>query len=140
MGKLFKTLDKNNDGVLTVDEISSGLKELEFHTAKELEQVIKSMDTDGSGTIDYTEFIAASMDKAIYMKQEKLFMAFKALDLDGSGKISKDELKKVLGSEEQFKNKDDKYWDNMIREADKNGDGEIDYNEFSEMMGKGFMG
>lgn len=31
---------------------------------------------------------------------------------------------------------DEKYWDDMIREADKNGDGEIDYNEFIEMMDK----
>lgn len=31
---------------------------------------------------------------------------------------------------------DEKYWDDMIKEADKNGDGEIDYNEFIEMMDK----
>ena len=60
--------------------------------------MLKSIDTDGSGEIDYTEFLAATMEKSIYMKEEKLFMAFKMFDLDGSGKISADELKKVLGS------------------------------------------
>lgn len=61
------------------------------------------------------------------------------LDLDGSGKISQSELKTVLGSHEDFKDKDDKYWDNMVKDADKNGDGEIDYNEFVEMMGKNII-
>lgn len=59
------------------------------------------------------------------------------LDLDKSGTISKFELKTVLGKHTDFKDKDDQYWENMIKEVDKNGDGEIDYNEFSEMMATG---
>lgn len=93
-----------------------------------------SIDTDGSGSINYTEFLAATIDKSIYLKEEKLYQAFKMLDLDKSGKISKDELKKILGTHEDFKDKDDKYWEMMIQDADKNGDGEIDYTEFVEMM------
>ncbi|KAL4486032.1 hypothetical protein ABPG72_003966 [Tetrahymena utriculariae] len=136
LGKLFKQLDKNNDGVLTIEEITAGLNKLDSKQSKEIESIISSMDTDGSGTINYTEFIAASMDKSIYMKEEKLLHAFKMLDLDGSGKISKDELKSVLGTDEQYKDLNDEYWENMIKEADKNGDGEIDYSEFVEMMNK----
>jgi calcium-dependent protein kinase len=71
------------------------------------------------------EFIAATMDKSLYLKEEKLYQAFKMLDLDKSGKISKDELKSVLGKELNIKNKDDSYWDSMIKEVDKNGDGEV---------------
>lgn len=41
--------------------------------------------------------------------------------------INKIESEKIL---------DEKFWDDMIKEADKNGDGEIDYNEFIEMMDK----
>jgi len=127
LGKLFKSLDKNGDGVLTVEEIRAGLNENDNSSnAKELANIISSIDTDGSGTIDYTEFIAASMDRSLYLKEEKLYMAFKMFDLDGSGKISKDELKKVLGNDEFYQNKPDKYWEDMIKEADKNGDGEID--------------
>lgn len=66
------------------------------------------------------------------MKEDKLHQAFKMLDIDGNGKISKEELKTILGKE--LGKYDEIYWDNMIKEVDKNGDGEIDYNEFIDMM------
>ncbi|CAD8100790.1 unnamed protein product [Paramecium sonneborni] len=134
LGKLFKQLDKNGDGVLTIDELREGLIGMSDVQAKELGNIIKSIDTDGNGTINYTEFLAATMEKSLYMKEEKLYQAFKMLDLDGSGKIDKHELQTVLGKSEKII--DEKYWDDMIKEADKNGDGEIDYNEFIEMMDK----
>lgn len=56
------------------------------------------------------------------------------LDLDNNGKISKSELKSVLNKDEKYKTIPESYWDQMISEVDKNGDGEIDYSEFREMM------
>lgn len=55
-------------------------------------------------------------------------------DIDKSGKISKDELKQVLGNQEGYVEKGEAFWDSIIKEADKNGDGEIDYSEFQTMM------
>jgi len=43
------------------------------------------------------------MERSLYMKDEKLHMAFRMLDLNGDGKITKDELKAVLGNEEGFR-------------------------------------
>ena len=54
------------------------------------------------------------------------------LDRDSSGKISKDEIKKAL----KLDNLDDVTLEKYIKEYDLNGDGEIDYNEFLNMMGK----
>ncbi|EGR32043.1 protein kinase domain protein, partial [Ichthyophthirius multifiliis] len=125
---------KNNDGVLTLEEISNALTKQENQQLKEIESVINSLDSDGNGTINYTEFLAASIEKSLYLKEERLLQAFKMFDQDGSGKISKQELKNVLGDQEEYKNQDDNIWDQMIQEADKNGDGEIDFYEFVEMM------
>ncbi|EAR82389.1 calmodulin-domain kinase (macronuclear) [Tetrahymena thermophila SB210] len=132
LGKLFRQLDKNGDGTLTVDEIREGLAGTNDKNIEEVRKVISSIDTDGSGKIDYTEFLAATMEKSLYMKEDKLHQAFKMLDIDGNGKISKEELKQILGKE--LGKYDEAYWDNMIKEVDKNGDGEIDYNEFIDMM------
>ena len=57
-------------------------------------------------------------------------------DQDGSGKIDTKELHQLLAGDE-FK---DLYTENQllaaIAEVDENGDGEIDYEEFIEMMRK----
>ncbi len=54
LGKLFRQLDKNGDGVLTVDEIRDGLSGVGTETYEEVKKIISSIDTDGSGKIDYT--------------------------------------------------------------------------------------
>jgi len=134
--KVFLALDKNGDGTITLDELKEGLAKLPDIKANEIQQIMNSIDTDKSGKIDYTEFLAATMETNLYLKEEKLFMAFKMFDKDGNGKISAQELKEVLGNAELYSEKDEKAWDDLIKEADLNGDGEIDYNEFLTMMNK----
>jgi len=134
--KVFLALDKNGDGTITLDELKEGLSKLPDLKANEIQQIMNSIDTDKSGKIDYTEFLAATMETNLYLKEEKLFMAFKMFDKDGNGKISAQELKEVLGNAELYSEKDEKAWDDLIKEADLNGDGEIDYNEFLTMMNK----
>lgn len=133
LANLFHKLDKNGDGVLTFEEMQAGLSELGDKAAKEIQAVIDSIDTDKSGTINYTEFIAATMERSVYLKEEKLWSAFRLFDKDGNGKISATELRDVLGADDNFRN-DLKYYEQMIKEADLNGDGEIDYSEFIKMM------
>jgi len=96
--KVFLALDKNGDGTITLDELKEGLAKLPDIKANEIQQIMNSIDTDKSGKIDYTEFLAATMETNLYLKEEKLFMAFKMFDKDGNGKISAQELKEVLGS------------------------------------------
>mmetsp|Transcript_19595 Transcript_19595/g.14301 ORF Transcript_19595/g.14301 Transcript_19595/m.14301 type:complete len:157 (-) Transcript_19595:262-732(-) len=56
----FKTLDKNGDGCLTLEELKNGLTDIK--NGDELLELMKAADTDNSGTINYTEFIAATID------------------------------------------------------------------------------
>lgn len=61
---------------------------------------MQAADTDKSGTINYTEFIAATMDAQIFMREENLRNAFMMFDTDGSGKIDAKEIKALLEGEE----------------------------------------
>ena len=49
--RIFMSLDKNGDGILSLEEINEGLKDRSDE--KELREIMTSMDTDGSGFIDY---------------------------------------------------------------------------------------
>ena len=61
--------------------------------------MFKEIDIDGNGSIDYTEFVMATMNEKNMMSNEKLMQAFKMFDKDDSGTISADEIKAVLGSD-----------------------------------------
>ena len=56
----FKALDKNGDGSLTFEELKVGLKDVK--NGEEILEILRAADTDHSGTINYTEFIAATID------------------------------------------------------------------------------
>lgn len=127
--EVFEALDINKDGSITIEELQIGLQKAGCDQ-QNVEQIFKSMDTDKSGKIDYTEFLAATLDEKIYLKEQRLYEVFRAFDKDESGKISKEELMKVL----QIEDDPDKKIGKLIDEIDKNKDGEIDYNEFLDMM------
>lgn len=57
---------------------------------------MKSADTDNSGEINYTEFIAATIDANVFMRGDYLRTAFEMFDADGSGKIDNEEVKALL--------------------------------------------
>ena len=131
---MFKALDNNGDGSLTIDELRAGLTE--FKNGEEIMELMKAADTDRSGTINYTEFLAATMDAQIYMREENLRQAFMMFDKDNSGKIDAKEIVELL-SGEAFKDQvQSDQVIQMISGCDVDGDGEIDYEEFLAMMKK----
>jgi calcium-dependent protein kinase len=135
MLELFKSLDTDNSGTVSRDELIRGFNNLYADEIEdidaEVDKIMRQVDTDKSGEIDYSEFVAASMNRTKLLSKERLEAAFKAFDIDGSGTISADELKSMLGKYHAY---DDEMWTNIIREVDQNGDGVIDLREFSEMM------
>jgi Ca2+-binding EF-hand superfamily protein len=73
----------------------------------EVDKIMREVDTDRSGEIDYSEFVAASLNRAKLLSRERLEAAFKAFDTDGSGTITADELKAMLGKQHAY---DDDMW------------------------------
>lgn len=62
-------------------------------------QLLKAADTDQSGQIDYTEFIAATLDAQVFLRNDYLRTAFDMFDKDKSGKIDIGEICQMLGQE-----------------------------------------
>ena len=131
--KAFEAFDNCKDGQITFDELRKGLLQLKTHKLNENDiiQLFKSIDVDQNGKIDYTEFLAATIQRVNYLKNERLYEAFCMFDKDKSGNITKDELLRALKAEKSQEKEIEKY----IKAVDKNGDGKIDYKEFLELMG-----
>ena len=84
--------------------------------------MFERIDLDGNGTIDYTEFVMATIHESNLVTIDRLKMAFKMFDKDDSGALSPDEIKDVLCFDSTVDPRD---VDKIIAEVDENGDGEI---------------
>jgi calcium-dependent protein kinase len=131
---IFKNIDVNGDGKLSKEELIKGLAGQEQETPEDfdshIEKIIREVDTDGNGFIDYNEFIKATISQKKIYSKENLRKAFDLFDLDASGKISSVELQKIFSMGEVA----DSLWSELVNQADKNFDGEIDFEEFCEFI------
>merc|ERR1719487_1217791 len=102
---------------------------------------MQDVDCDGSGSIDFSEFLGAAIDEHQYMQEDVCWSSFRVFDVDGNEKITKDELAQML-SDGQCKQLQEAFdvdkaeIDKIIAEVDKDGDEKIDFEEFLAMMQK----
>ncbi|CAG9318850.1 unnamed protein product [Blepharisma stoltei] len=131
----FHALDKNGDGKITKEELSEIYKMSlgQDEAVKEAERIMDEIDRDRNGYIDYSEFLQICLQENRHLSKENLIQSFKVFDADSDGKISAEELKNVLETDELAA---DHVWSDLIKEADTNGDGVIDLKEFISLMSK----
>ncbi|KAJ1432084.1 Serine-threonine/tyrosine-protein kinase, catalytic domain [Sesbania bispinosa] len=103
-------------------------------TEQEVKQLLEAADADGNGTIDYDEFITATMHMNRMNREEHLYTAFQYFDKDNSGYITIEELEQAL---HEFNMHDGRDMKEIISEVDADNDGRINYDEFVAMMSKG---
>jgi calcium-dependent protein kinase len=130
--KIFRMFNTNDDGKLTKKELLDGLIKYfnEKEIKKEIDDIFLLLDGANRGFIEYEEFLRATLEQKTLLSNENLTYAFNFFDGDGCGKISVEKIKKFFVndkvSEDVFRN--------IFNEIDSNGDGEIDYDEFKDMM------
>jgi len=134
---VFLQLDDNGDGLLSVQEMRDGLAKAGLkEIPPDLQQIMEQVDSDGSGVIDYTEFLAATLDKKAYIQEDVCWSAFRVFDRNGDGKISMAELEACLQGGDVEAAMGANAVKELMKEVDTNGDGEIDFQEFMQMMRK----
>ncbi|KAH9775283.1 calcium-dependent protein kinase 1 [Citrus sinensis] len=84
--EMFKSMDTDNSGTITFEELKAGLPKLGTRLSEsEVRQLMEAADVDGNGTIDYIEFITATMHMNRVEREEHLYKAFEYFDKDNSG-------------------------------------------------------
>lgn len=132
----FALFDKDGDGTISTKELAAVMKSLgQSPSEAELQEMIDECDKDGSGTIELTEFIAMMQRLRKHSDEEsELREAFKVFDKNRDGLLSAEEVRYVMTNLGE-KMTDDEVED-MIHDADTDRDGQINYEEFIQMMMK----
>lgn len=132
---MFTNMDTDKSGTITYEELKTGLSRLGSKLSEaEVKQLMDAADVDGNGSIDYIEFITATMHRHRLERDEHLYNAFQYFDTDKSGFITRDELETAMkehgmGEEATIRE--------IISEVDTDNDGRINYEEFCTMMRSG---
>merc|ERR1712162_82815 len=132
----FDLFDTDGSGAIDAKELKVAMRALGFEPKKdEIRKMISDIDKDGDGTIDFDEFMMMMTAKMSEKDtREEICKAFRLFDDDKTGKISFKNLKRV--AKELGETMTDEELMEMVDEADRDGDGEINEDEFLRIMKK----
>jgi len=138
--KCFDTFDREKLGYITADTVAGMLSMmgLKFNS-KELREIIEEIDEDGSGQIEFDEFLILAKkfmtedeDEDDGELEKELKEAFRLYDKEANGYITTIVLKEILATLDSSLSNED--LDGMIDEIDEDGSGTVDFDEFMAMM------
>merc|ERR1719433_1666304 len=132
----FNLFDTEHSGTIDARELKAALRALGFEVKKEdVRRMLSDVGKDPSQPIDFNDFCEMMRgrmpDKNSRAEIDKVFALF---DEDETGKISFRNLKRI--AQELGENLTDEELQEMIEEADRDGDGLINPDEFYRVMRK----
>ncbi|XP_073971179.1 calmodulin-alpha-like isoform X2 [Rhodnius prolixus] len=130
----FMLFDKDEDGAITMAELGVVMRSLgQRPTETELRDMVNGVDQDGNGSIEFNEFLQMMSKKMKGAEgEDELREAFRVFDKNNDGLISNSELRHVMTN--LGEKLSDEEVDDMIKEADLDGDGMVNYAEFVTIL------
>merc|ERR1719461_2220836 len=127
--KTFQTIDLNGDGLISEDELFQALHAIDSSlTRQDAKSIMLTVDANSNGVLEYDELLSSRINRKLISKEERMRKVFKCLDVDGSGTLTAVEIQGALISIHPKIETGE--CNDLLKEADKNGDGVIDYEEW----------
>lgn len=135
--KAFDMFDREKKGFIHTNMVGTILRTLgQTFEESDLRELIAEIDQDGSGELEFDEFLALTarflVEEDAEAMQEELREAFRLYDKEGNGYINVSDLRDILRALDDKLTEDE--LDEMIAEIDTDGSGTVDFDEFMEMM------
>ena len=132
----FDLFDTDGSGRIDAKELKVAMRALGFEPKKEeVKRMIAEVDREGTGTVEFQDFLdLMTVKMAERDPLEEIRKAFRLFDDDETGRISLKNLRRV--AKELGETMNDEELQEMIDEADRDGDGEISEEEFIRIMKK----
>ena len=133
---LYLQIDYNNDGSIDENEFVMHLKEIIEKTGEKIDEsylkkVFENIDIDKSGTVEYSEFVAAGVKKELILKEENLKESFDFFDKNKNGLINLEDLRVVFM---KFKGFSQDEFNSIVSDVDADENNEIDFEEYKNVM------
>lgn len=127
--QVFKKIDVNNDGTVTLKELDECLEDAHFlpNITSDLRNLREELSLSGEDTINWRDFISVMMDKNLVMKEDNLRMVFEHFKKSDPDNIVISDIVDLVGGSEKNAME-------IMKLVDNNCDGRIDFNEFRKMM------
>eukprot|EP00471_Norrisiella_sphaerica_P010411 CAMPEP_0184492574 /NCGR_PEP_ID=MMETSP0113_2-20130426/23700_1 /TAXON_ID=91329 /ORGANISM="Norrisiella sphaerica, Strain BC52" /LENGTH=597 /DNA_ID=CAMNT_0026877451 /DNA_START=292 /DNA_END=2082 /DNA_ORIENTATION=- len=127
LGKVLKHMDTDDDGYISVSELEAAFKDT--MAAEDIKKVAAAADIKGDEVISIEELTMVYLDRKVGQKEERLWEAFTKLDKTGNMKLSMEDIKKALTEVKGVRWSDEEI-EEAFKQADLDGNGHIDYDEF----------
>lgn len=130
----FDLFDNDNDGKIDPAELGKAIEKMGQKLSEEdLKEMIKEVDSDYNGTIEFNEFVTLMESKMRDNdSEEEIIEAFKIFDKKGNGHISKADIKNVMISLHESLSQEE--IDDLMNKWDIDKDGYLNFDEFKNMM------
>ncbi len=130
----FQLFDKDSNGEIDTIDLRNILKKLRYDPSDDdLKDMIKEVDTNKDGKVQFHEFLELMSHKMKdHDSEEEMLEAFKIFDIDNTGYVTKDDFKVVMNHLGEAMTPDE--LDEMIKDNDDDGDGQLNFEEFKKMM------
>jgi len=122
----FISIDTDKNGTITLNELRKALEDKFEIPDEETRRVFESLDSCRHEEIHYSDFLAAMVSTRIRLHDRLLHAAFDKFDTDHSGYITRENLREVVGDEEDVSA--------LLEEADALEDGKISYAVFASYL------
>jgi len=131
--KTFELMDTDKDGMINVDDLYRALHEVDDQiTKEECESIMASVDANNNGVLHYDDLLSIRINRKLISKEERLRKVFRCLDVKGTKRLTPAEVQGALLS--VHKNITLEQSEKLVREAKKNADGDIDYEEWLDVF------
>jgi len=127
----FRLFDRDGNGNITIQELETVMRSLgQTPSKEELDVMIKEVDSDGNGEIDFNEFLDMMASK-MTSTEDEIRQCFQVFDKNQDAFIDAGELQQVMETlNEKLTQKE---LDAMIRELDPEGTGKVSFAAFERM-------
>ena len=127
---IFDLHDSNKDGNVNSLELANILKSININASdEEIKEIIEELELEGNNEVNFENFVSiVNRREKDVDSEEEVLKAFKLFDKEGNGLININELKNIMLS--VGKNIKEEELNVMLKEADTDMDGYINYEEF----------